>query len=217
MSGEFGSIITDDMVEDVVVACIKRWFSTFFGEVEEAVGLERGFYQRPPEGSYFVRNDMEKWPEEMLPAIVVVSTGLVDRPVKDGKGTFRAKWSIGVGVVASSIAQDESRRYAYRMGAACRELLNNKQSLDKALDGNVRGIEWLDGRNNELLEPEAGQRTIWAQRQLFAVEVAKVGSMFAGPTAPDPLPEAPDPYPAPPTVPDAAHVMTTVEKEPIDG
>lgn len=216
MSGEFGRIISDDMVEDAVVETLRKWLSTYLAEVEQEAGLERGYYQRPAEGSYHVRNDFDKWPEEMLPAIIVVSTGLADTPAKTGRGIYRASWSIGVAAVVSSTDQVKTRRYAYRMAAAIRELLVNKQSLDMALGGSLRGINWLDGRNNELPEPDPAERTLWASRQLFAVEVDQVGSQFAGPIAPEPQPDPVEPYPDVPTVSEGG-AGVTLTKEPING
>lgn len=214
MSGEFGRIVTDDMVEDAVMVVLKRWCSTYLAEVEENAGVDRMFYKRP--ASWMVRNDMDKWPEELLPAIIVVSTGLADAPVKEGRGAFRAKWLIGVAAVVSSTEQDLSRRFAYRLGAALRMVMIQKQSLDGALDGTVRGITWLDGRNNELPQPEPGQRTIWATRQMFSVEVGDVGFQNAGPTSPVPEPDPSAPYPDAPTV-GADKATVSITKEPING
>lgn len=167
-----GPIITDDMVEDAVVSHLKTWLPSYLAEVEDAVpGVERGFYKRPPGSSYTTRADFDKWPEEMLPAIVVVSPGIDDDPVKDGRGNIRAQFQIGVVAVVSSTDQVATRRYAYRMGAAIRGVLIQKPSLGQAFNGAVRGIDWVGSRNNELPDSGSADRSIWACQQLFIVEV----------------------------------------------
>lgn len=193
----FGAIITDDQVEDAVLATLKKWLPTYMSEVERQVGLDAGYYKRPVESSYIARSDFDKWPEEMLPAIISISTGLEDDPVKDGYGHIRGHFLIGVAGIVSSIEKLETRRYAYRLGAAVRGALVQHPSLDLALGGRVRGVELVGGRNNEL--PPEDERTIWASRQVFDVEVGDFLST-SGPAADDPLPDPTDPWPDDSTV-----------------
>lgn len=188
---QVGILITDDMVEDAVKATLQRWVPTYMSELERQLALDVPYYKRPVASSYLVRSDFDKWPEEMLPAVVVVSPGIDDDPPKDGNRRYRASFQIGVACVVSSINQEESRRAAYRMGAVIRAVLIQKQSLDKALTERVRGVTWHGSRNNEL-RPE-DQRSIWANRQLFTVEVGDVLGGAAGPTAPEPDPQTPPP------------------------
>jgi hypothetical protein len=189
---DIGTLITDDMVEDAVIATIKLWLPTYMSEVERQLGLTPNYYQRPPgDASYTVRADFDKWPEEMLPVVIVISPGIDDDPPKDGNRRYRASFQIGTVCVVSSINQLETRRYAYRMGAALRAVLVQKQSLGQAFDGRVRGVTWHGSRNNEMASED--QRSIWANRQLFTVEVGGVLGGAAGPTAPEPDPQTPPP------------------------
>lgn len=209
----FGKIVTDDQVEDAVLSILKKWMPTYLAEVERQVGLVAGHYTRPR--SWRVRNDIDKLPEDMLPMIIVVSAGLEDPASKDGRQSMRAAWAIGVAAIASSINQDESRRYAYRLGAAIRAALVQHQSLDGALGGSVTGVRWLDGRNNELPQPDPGERTIWATRQVFAVDLKNVLTQTGGPVRPDAVPK-PDPlvpYGDWPVVPNRSKITTTYTKK----
>lgn len=181
-------IVTDDMVEDAVIAHLKFWLPSYLADVETAVGKRRGFYKRPPLSSYTVRSDFDKWPEEMLPAVIVVSPGIEDDPIKSGDRKIRAKHMIGVACVVSSTGQIETRRYAYRMGAAIRMLFADRPLMGGALNGEIRGVDWLGTRNNELPDDEP-DRSLWASRQLFAIEVANVFTKGDGPSEPYPLPE----------------------------
>lgn len=197
----FERIVSDDQVEDAVVATLRKWTPNWLAEVEDQLGLDRGYYQRPQDSSYIVRDDFDKWPEEMLPAVVVVSLGPLDTPVKDGRWSFRQKWLMGILGVAGSTDQLSSRRAAYRLGAAIRGVLAGRQTLDGALNGTVRGVEWQGGRNGEM--PTDAERTAWAQRQAFSVEVGDVLTQGAGPPSDaNPLPDT-EPWPDPPVVLDA--------------
>lgn len=196
----FGTIISDDQVEDAVVAILQKWLPTYMSEVERQRGLVAGFYERPPASSYFVRSDFDKFPEDMLPALVITSGGIEDDPPREGRGQYRGGFQIGVSCVCASTDSLYARRFAYRMGAAVRALLIQHQSLDGALNGRLRGIDWVGGRNNELKSED--DRSIWAARQLFTVEVGDVLTRGGGPVAPDstPLPDPTTPWPDPKTI-----------------
>lgn len=204
----FGRIITDDQVEDAVVYSLRRWFNTYMNEVEVQCGLERGFYKRPVESSYTVRADFEKYAEEMIPLIVVVAPGIEDDPEKRSGRTYDGKFQVGVVCIASAKDQVSTRRMVYRMGAAVRGIILQQQSLDHALDDSVIGTDWLGARNNEI--PSDADRSIWANRQLFAVQVAEMLTGNAGPIDPD-LPE--EEYPDRPYR--VEEVDATIIKEPI--
>ena len=207
-----GTIIDDGMVEDAVIATLQAWISFYLAEVEEQRGLARGAYDRPR--SYMVRNDLTKWPEESLPAIVVISPGLSDRAVKEGRGLYRVPWQIGIAAVVSAKDHASTRRMAYRYAAAIRALLVQHQSLDGALGGVVRGVTWLDGRNNEM--PAHDDRTVFASRQIFTVEVAEALQQNVGPLGVPPV-DPLAPLDADPVVPDIDHIQVTKTKEPING
>lgn len=196
----FGRILSDDQVEDAVISILKKWVPTYMSEVERQVGLDEGYYQRPIH--YTARSDFDKWPEEMLPTVIVISPGIDDDPEKEGRGIYRAKFEIGTVCVVSSTDALSTRRFSYRMGAAIRGAIIQHQSLDLALDGTVRGIDWIGERNNPVPQPEPSDRTIWANRQLFSVDVGDVLTRTAGPPAPasTPLPDPTTPWPDDPVV-----------------
>jgi hypothetical protein len=203
----FGNIYDDDQIEQAVMDCLKRWLPTYLAEVERQRGLTPPFYKRP--ASYGIQQGMEKWPEDGLPHVLVVATGNNDEPTRDGRGKGRARWYIGVAVVVGNVNKALTRRMAYRYAAAVRALLVQKQSLDGALDGNVRGLDWVDGRANEM-EPN-DERTVWASRQVFTLEVDDVVSHNRGPVTPDPPDDPDEPLPDYPVVPDSDHIQLDVE------
>ncbi len=209
----FGTIRSDDEVEDAVLATLRKWLPTYLAEVERQLDLDVGYYARPAESSYTVRTDFDNWPEDMLPAIVVTSPGVEEDPAKSGGGKYRAVFGIGVTCIVSSIDQTSARRYAHRMGAAIRAALIQNQSLDQGLDGDVRGVVWIGTRNNEVATDESDARTLWAVRQAFLIEVDDVLSKGVGPVSPDPQPDPNEPHAEWPTVPDTDHVLVATTKE----
>jgi hypothetical protein len=200
----FGTIIDDGVVEDAVVAHLKRWFSTYLAEVEDQRGLARGYYERPVASSFTVRTDFDKFPEEMLPFIVVTSPGIDDDPPKDGGGVYRPRWDIAITVFGAS--SENPRRMVQRMSAAIRTLLVQKPSLmdpdqPSDIDNLVRGIDWLGSRNDPVPLDEEDSRTVWANRQAFTIEVAGAMVTKAGPGIP--IPDDDIPPPPPPVDPNA--------------
>lgn len=214
----FGRIIDDGDVEQAVMALLQRWMDTYLNAVERLHGLDAGYTARPR--SWIHKPELEKWPEDQLPSVIVISTGLDDRPVKDGRFRYRVPWLIGIAVVCSAGGPDPqtaSRQMAYRYAATIRAIMVQKQSMDKALNGTVRGIDWIDGRNNELPDQPGDDRTIYASRQVFRLEVDDVLTEAAGPLDPEPPADPTVPPPDVPVVADADHVEFTINKEPIDG
>lgn len=225
MPATFGTIRTDDEIEDAVTATLKKWLPTYMSEVERQLNLTPPYYERPSAGSFTTRTDFDKFPEDMLPLIVIVSTGVEDDPVREGRGFYRARYVMGVTNIVSSTEEVFSRQYAYRMGAAIRAALIHHQSLDRGVDGDVRGVDWLGSRNDELGSEDG--RTIWACRQAFSVEVAEVLQRGVGPVGPtdpevDPDPTVPDPPDDPdtpdppyPPLPTVQHTDVDLDKEPV--
>jgi hypothetical protein len=204
-------ILSDDMVEDAVMATLRLWIPSKLSEVEASLGLAPGYYQRPR--SWEVRTGFDKFPEEMLPMIIVVSIGTDDRPEKDGSQAYRATFDIGVIGVVDSLDRTHARRFAYRLGAAARAALIHNQSLDLALGGTVRGVTPLGWINTDL--PPEDDRTIRTQRQAFRVEVGNVITMNAGPATP-PVDGSGNPIPDPPptgdwpVIADRTKIRTTI-------
>lgn len=182
----YGRIIDGTDVELAAESCLKFWIHRYLAEVERQHDVTVGDYARPR--SWKTANEMDRWPDDQLPAIIIISTGLTgDRPTAEGDGSVRAPWGLGVAAVVSANTFGNTRTLALRYAAAIRACLSQNQSLRRALDGSVRGVTWLDERYNEL-PPEDG-RTIMAARLLFEVEVADVINVNTRPPEAEPEPE----------------------------
>lgn len=212
----FGRLLTDDAVEDAVVATLKKWIDTELRLVEEERDLPARTYERPR--GWGIHSDMDKFPEEQLPAIIVVTLE-VNNSGKSGR-KIRATWSMSVTSITSSTDMEATRKKTLRLGTAVRGALVHRQSLDGALpteempSGTVRGVRWDSSSNREL--PLDADRTIWGIRQVFDIEVDDVMTQSAGPAEPDaPPPPVDEPLPSWGKIPDREHIITTVQKEPI--
>lgn len=207
-----GRVLTDDQIEDAVIATLKLWFPQKLADIEAQLGLAVGYYTRPMH--YDVHTDFTAFPEDQLPMVLAISVGTDDAPVKTGSRKYRAPYDIGVVTVASSLDAVSARRAAYRLGAAAKACLVHNQSLDLALGGTVRGVDWLGTRNDDI--PSGDERTIRATRQLFRVEVDDVITRSAGPITPPPVDGGGDPIPDPdptgdwPVITDRSKIRTTI-------
>jgi hypothetical protein len=205
----FGTIRTDDEIEDAVIATLRKWLPTYIAEVERQLGLDVGFYQRPFHSSYTVRTDFEVWPEEMMPVVSVEAFTIESDPRRNGRGIMTGQFATGITNICASNNAVYVRSYAARMGAAIRAAVMQHQSLDAQLDGSVQGVSFLGSTNNLLASQD--DRTIRAYRQVFVVEVADILTRGAGPAAPDvdPPDDPNEPVPDWGTV---ETVVTTLEK-----
>jgi hypothetical protein len=148
--------------------------------------------------------DFETWPEDQVPRVLLVSPGLLAPPIADGHGTYRATWSLGLGVVVSAATMDETMVLAKLYTAALRVCLLQHQSLE----GFAAGVEWLDENYDDL--PSIDSRSLGAGQAIFAVTVDDVSRRWGGPPTPN---EPPSPDTAPlPTDPDVTTVLIDVER-----
>jgi len=182
----FGRIVSGADVEQWCLACVRTWIGTYLSEKERQDEEVVGSLQRPR--SYSVAPTFDRWPEDQLPAIVLVSIGLADQPVKYG-GAFRARWDMGLACICSARTQGESHAMAQRYMAALRALFIQRPSLDGVASGTV----WMGESYDDIDFDET--RSLSAGIAQFVVEVDDVTSANAGPITPDkPLDPDTDPW-----------------------
>lgn len=184
----FGPMVSGGDVEGWVLDLCRRWFGTYLSEVERHHGIEAGTLARPR--AYVPAQTYDKWPEDQLPALMVLSPGVAELPLKEGDGRYRAAWLISVGVLCSTRTQGETHALAMHYALALRELLLQRPSLD----GHAAGTIWRSETYNELDYDD--QRTLGGGSVEFAIEVENVAQASAGPLTPDePLSPDTDPWP----------------------
>jgi hypothetical protein len=185
----FGTIKTRTDLEAAAKLTLQTWFSTYLAEVERQHDVVAGSYERPH--SYTTTNDFEKFDEDQLPAIIIVSPGMTAAPVKQGNGQYRTTWSLGVGVVCSGNDENDVRTMVDIYTAAIRTLLVQRPSLGQF----AAALNYEDERYDEGVST-AKRRSLQAGYVLCSVEVDGVVDASGGPITPsDPPTPATDPIP----------------------
>jgi hypothetical protein len=206
VSSIFENIFDADTLERAVVDVLVDWMPTYLREIERQKGMQQGLLPAPR--SYTSRNEWATFPEDQLPACIVVSPGLAEPPDADGEGRYRAWWSIGVGVLASAASEADTNKIAKMYGAAIRAIMVQHQSLN----GIAHGIEWEDESYDDI--PVEQDRTLGAAMLIFRVWVDDIVTRGAGPA----FPTLPDPDTQPgSTWPEADTIDVQVASVPLDG
>lgn len=166
------------------------WMTAYIAEIERQLGLDPKTI--PVIKSYVTANEFRKWPEEQTPAILVVSPGLTDPPKKEGDGTYRGSFSLGVAAIAKGRTKQETQRTAKVYGAAIAGAMVQHPSLQ----GFARGLGWRDQSYTDIDSDEG--RTLASSQNIFEIEVGNLVQAFGGPVV---VPE--DPYVDPGSWPEA--------------
>ena len=173
----FGRVVSGAAVENACMALIAKWISTYLAETERQEGIDAGTTQRPR--SLVIASSLDKMPEDQLPAIVLISIGLAERPLKDGSGSYRGRWDMGVAAIASARTQQESHQMAQRYIASLRNLVIQRPSLD----GFASGADWQGEQYDQLDFDD--MRSLDAGFGRFTIEVDNIANANAGPVTPD--------------------------------
>jgi hypothetical protein len=202
---EIGRIITGRDVELAALAMLKRWSSTYLSEAERQAGRPAGSWPRIR--TWTTTSEFEKWPEDQLPCVLLISPGLAGPPRPDGSGRYRAEFTMGLATIVSAARADETAALAKAYCAAFRTCLLQHQSLE----GFGSGLTWLDENYDDL--PSVDTRSLGAGQAIFAVEVDDISRRWNGPPYPDAPP--PDPTDPIPPDPDVQTVVVGTRPEPI--
>lgn len=203
----YGHVIDRDEFEMHVIGFIQEWMNTYMAVLERQKSIVPGKLLRPR--SYTQVNKFERWTQDQLPAVIVVSPGITGTPKKTGTNVYRAKFTLGVGIVIALATQEQNRKMIGTYAAAIRKMFLDKPSLG----GFAMGTEWV-GENFEDL-PDDSRRSIAYGSVLFVVEVDGVAVGRTGPPTADPPPI--DPLPDPGNWPQVTDVTAgvTIIKEPL--
>lgn len=201
----FGPMISRSELEAAATLTLKTWISTYLAEAERQHGVVAGSYARPR--SYTASNEFERFDEAQLPAIVVVSPGLVGTPVRQALGVYRTTWALGVGVVCSGNDEADVREMVNLYTVAIRTLLIQRPSLGQF----AAGLNYEDEKYDEISSEK--RRSLQAGYVVCSVEVDNVVDASGGPITPS---DPPDPETDPiPDWPIAISGSATVTREEI--
>lgn len=189
----FGRIVTGNDVEQWVMETLHRWSGTYLAEIERQHGYEAGTIARVK--GWSIGTSFDTWPEDQIPGVLVISPGLVPPPMREGDGTYRARWRVDVGCICSAATQQKSHEQAMLFVAAHKAILAQRPSLE----GRAAGAVWLDESYDPLEYDDT--RSLYAGFSSFAIDVENVLTSLAGPVLiDDPLTPDTDPWPLDTTV-----------------
>lgn len=169
----FGAIVTGYEVEQGVISHLQNWMPTYLAEMERVTEREPETLPQPRSWTTVPRQ-ADKWPEDQLPAVLVVSTGLTDEPKNDGDGNTRAIWSIGLAVICSANTEELTHEFAKLYFAALRAAM----CQHPAIGGIAEGTTWKSEDYDQYVLDS--RRTMASGFGIFHVEVTNVLDVRAG-------------------------------------
>lgn len=179
----FKPIKAGHTLENQVQLVLQRWLPSYLSEVEDQHGMERGTLPRPR--SWKRTNEFNKWPEDQIPAVIIISPGLIGKPIRQGK-MYNGRFSLAVASLVSARTPDKAREVAGLYTAAIRAVLVQKRSLE----GFARGTDWVQERYDDIRSTES--RNIASGQCVFEVELEDIVTWGAGPITPSEPPVDPN-------------------------
>lgn len=195
---------------------LRVWLPDYLREAERSQGYPLGQTVAP--ASWHEAEDISRWPEQHLPALLVQCPGLASGggPSRSGDdGQYFARWALAITMILRGVTYDDRHALADVWELAVR-LLMLQQAATFAEQTAYTGpeiwpetVEWADSGIDDLPQRGGQSRTLVAVTATFRVGMTDLGSDMAGPTAPslDPLTD-----PGPWT--DVSDVSVTVEHHP---
>lgn len=204
----FGPLVAAVQVEDHIAEVVARWFPSYLYEVERTNGIEAGTL--PSLRSVVRSSELERFPEDQLPCLMIGSPGLTDPPEHDGAGYYVATWQINLGIELAAGPNRRALELARLYALAARACVLQQQQ-DPGLEhpAAIVRVDWRDERYDVL--DSVDDRTVCAGRVELAVTVADVTRIGQGPL--DPLIPPQDPGPTAPAWPTAQNVITDVTRQ----
>ena len=214
----FGEFVGAHHLEAAILNLLWKWMPTYQHEVSREAGMEPAYLL--PIRSWRVATDMERFPEDQLPCVILVNNGIPAPPRKhndeDGSSVFLAQWAVDLGVhVASKGTKVRAAPRALtisRMQSLAIRLAMIQQRDD---DGVLGMIDPVTERPNAVLNIEDDRTTCLAVTS-FLVQTDHWGEWGAGPTEPMYPPEGEQPPTERPVWPVVETWDLDVDKVPLD-
>jgi len=183
----YGPIIAASDVEDAILSVLQRWIVSYLAEVERQHSMPVG--DLPAPRSWITSAQIEKFPEDQTPVVIVTSPGISEEPKADGQGLYRAHWRIDIATQAVAGGNRQALRLARLYTAAIRAICVQHQNSALA-----RRVDWI-GERYDVLD-SVDDRTVCVGVCSLRVEVYDVTDRDNGPIDPES-----DPGPVSPTWP----------------
>jgi hypothetical protein len=173
---QFGTIITGSVVSQAAIRTLQTFLPDYLGEVAVQSGHERNALE--PFNSYVRSNDLEAFPEDHLPACVVMCPGLADNPTRN-ENYWSASWDLSAVVILSSTDREVTKEMVEIYCAAMRAALLQHPSLpywdeetETVKTGPAESVVWMDEDYGEADDRDS--RTFGVGRVTFEVGIQKV-------------------------------------------
>lgn len=161
-----GPVLLVDEIEQAVVDHFMTWEETYLSEVERAKNEQTRAL--PQIASFQTRNEFDKFPEDQLPALVVVSPGIVEGSIeREGDGSYSALWDVGIAVVSSGQDETTTRQVRSMYGAVLRMVFLQHKDISIGI------VEkWVDESYKDI--PVDASRSVSVVQLIFQVRVEDI-------------------------------------------
>lgn len=106
----YGNFVGAHHLEAAILDTLWKWMPSYQYEVSREAGMEPKYLL--PVRSWRVASDMERFPEDQLPCVILVNTGMPIPPVKhnteDGGAVYLAHWVVNLGVHVAAKGQKKN-------------------------------------------------------------------------------------------------------------
>jgi hypothetical protein len=183
----FGPSVSGATVERRIAEFVEPFLNDYIAEAERIDGWATGEIERPL--SVVPASNLDRWPEDQLPVLVVVSPGITGTPERRGDGSYRAVFGVQFAPVVSADTEANTRRLAQAHALAMRLLVVQHGGLG----GIASDVRWI-GESYDAI-PFEQTRTLQAGLVAFNVGVEAVASEAYGLPEPLPDPQTPGQWP----------------------
>lgn len=177
-----GQIVDATVPEQAMKATLEMWLPAYLAHLARLKDRDPETIATP--GSWHTVNEpLQKWPEDQVPAIYVVSTGILGEPQLSGEGIYRADFDIGVAAVVEDVTREDTDDLCKLYAAAIWGAVTQNRSLG----GTADGTRWTGGTWDVV--PGERARNLAGCEVRFAVTIGQVVDIFDG--LAEPLPGTP--------------------------
>jgi hypothetical protein len=194
-TNRFGAAVGMHAVRRWALEGVRLWLPDYLRDSERVHGYTVGRTATP--NSWEIAEDLAKWPEQQLPALLIQCPGLAGggEPRRMGGGVYAGQWAVALTAVIRGNSEAERDALASVYELALRLLFVQQATGFVEQDGydgpdvEADAVAWVDSGMDDL--PQRRSRTLAAATATFRVGMKGLASDEAGPMEPaeDPLPD----------------------------
>ncbi len=172
----FGEIVWGGLVEQTLLSTLQDFESNYLREMEAQAGLDPNTLD--PIYSYNIASEFDRWPEEGLPSVTIVSPGTVNDPARQGSGEVQATWEFTIHVSVVADEEAEARRNGQLYIAAIRAIIMQHRSLGDEMAATA----WSEERYTTIEAED--RRSLFGASASFNITREQVLDTSKGPRVP---------------------------------